>query len=120
MSNKHTQPLPGKPITLRVIFILNALMSILPFIFYFVVTSQNIELGGIDPQWLLYTGVAYALSFIAMIRFILKRNYVGIRAVIFINLLIALPTKAYLGMVVAVISFALTFEKRVKAYFLVA
>ena len=37
-----------KPIPLRVIFILNALMMILPFIFYFVFTAKDIQIGDLD------------------------------------------------------------------------
>ncbi len=110
---------PGTPIPLRIIFILNALMAVLPFIFYAVVTKTNADIDGLNPIWMIYTGIAYIASFAAMVYFILKRNFTGIRAVIVLNLLIALPAKAYIGVVVALISFTLTFNKQVKAYFLV-
>lgn len=110
--------LPKKPIPLRVIFILNALMMILPFIFYFVITSKGVEIGGIDPMFMIYTGIAYMVSFAALVYFILKRNIMGFRVMFILNFLIALPAKAYIGMVVAVISMLLSFfNGKVKAYF---
>lgn len=36
-----------KPILLRIIFILNALMMILPFVFYYVFTTNDISIGGL-------------------------------------------------------------------------
>lgn len=117
--NNTNTALPGKPITLRVIFILNALMAILPFIFYAVITSKDISIGNLDPTWMLYTGAAYILSFVFMVRSILKRNILAIRIIIGLNVLIALPAKAYLGILVALISIVLTFHKKVKAYFMV-
>ena len=116
----QTTTLPGKPITLRVIFILNALMMFLPFVFYYVFTTKGIQIDGLDPMFMIYTGIAYIVSFGAMVASILKRNYMAIRIVIGINVLIALPAKAYLGILVAIISFALTFNRKVKEYFLVA
>jgi len=112
--------LPGKPIPLRIIFILNALMTILPFVFYTVITTKEIEIGGLDPMVMIYTGIAYIVSFAFMIRFIIKRNYNGVRAIIILNSLIAIPAKAWIGIGVAIISFALTFNKKVKAYFLIS
>ena len=118
-----TQPLTSdgqinKPLALRAIFILNALMMILPFIFYFVVTTNGIDLGGLDPQLMIYTGIAYILSFGALVFSILKKNIMLARAIFLINILIALPASAYIGIVVAIISLAISFfSSRVKAYF---
>lgn len=120
MSTTNTDTLlPGKPIPLRVIFILNGIMMFLPFIFYAVITSKNIDVGGLDPVYMIYTGIGYIASFTALVFFILHRNIMGVRLIILLNVLIALPAKAYLGIIVAVVSFGLTFNKRVKSYFLV-
>ena len=116
----NEQQLPGKPIPLRIIFILNALMCILPFVFYLVITKKGIEIGGLDPIGMVYTGLAYIVSFILLVRFILKRNYNGVRVILILNVLIAIPMKAYIGILFALISLGLTFHKKVKEYFLVA
>lgn len=114
-----TQELPKKPIPLRVTFILNALMMILPFVFYTVISRNNIQIANLDPMWMIYTGLAYVASFIVLVSFILKRNFNGFRTLFFINFVIAIPASAYIGMLVAIVSFVLSFNKKIKAYFLV-
>ena len=106
-----------KPIQLRLIFILNALMMFLPFGFYYVFTTKDISIGGLDPIYMVYTGIAYILSFVLLVNFILKRNLLGARIIFFVNLLIALPASAYLGILVAIVSMALSFTSKVKAFF---
>ncbi|MCP4296612.1 MAG: hypothetical protein GY786_13490 [Proteobacteria bacterium] len=106
-----------KPISLRVVFILNALMGILPFVFYVVVTQKGITIGGLDPIWMTYTGAGYIASFIILVTSILKKNLTLFRMMLFLNILIALPAKAYLGIVVAVVSIVLSFNKKIRAYF---
>ena len=107
----------NKPITLRVIFILNALMAILPFIFYYVFTTQDIQVGDLDPMWMIYTGIAYILSFAVLVGSILKKNLLLLRSVIALNFIIALPAKAYLGILVGIISISLSFTSKIKQYF---
>lgn len=117
-SNVSATALPPKPIPLRVIFILNALMMILPFVFYYVITSKEIIIGGLDPSWMIYTGLAYIASFAALVYFILQRNIMGARIMFVINILIALPASAYIGIAVSIISLLLSFfNGKVKAYF---
>lgn len=118
-SPQISQELPKKPIPLRVTFILNALMMVLPFVFYTVITSNNIQIGSLDPMWMIYTGVAYIVSFALLVRFILTRHFSGFRTMFFINFAISIPAGAYIGMVVAIISIALSFNKKIRAYFLV-
>ena len=107
----------NKPIPLRVIFILNAIMMVLPFVFYAVITTKGIEIGGIKPISMVYTGLAYIASFGALVFFILKRNIWAVRAMFVINILIALPTSAYIGIVVAIVSMAVSFHGKVRAWF---
>lgn len=107
-----------KPIPLRVIFILNALMMILPFIFYYVFTTNDIQVGDLDPMYMVYTGLAYIASFAVLVFFILKRNVIGARIIFLLNILIAIPAGAFIGIGVAIISLALSFfNKKVLAYF---
>ena len=87
--------------------------------FYYVFTTKNIQVGDLDPMWMVYTGIAYIISFAGMVSMILKRNYLGIRIIIGLNVLIAIPASAFIGMAIAAVSFGLTFNKKVKAYFLV-
>ena len=109
--------LAKKPIPLRIIFILNALMMFLPFVFYYVFTTKEISIDGLDPMYMVYTGIAYIISFALLVFFILKRNFIGFRIMFFINILIALPAKAYIGILIAIISIAISFTPKVKAYF---
>ena len=113
----QTENLVKKPILLRVIFILNALMVILPFVFYYVFTTKDISIDGLNPMYMLYTGIAYIVSFALLVNFILKRNLMGARVMFIINFLIALPAKAYIGFLVAIISMGLSFTQKVKEYF---
>lgn len=113
----HSENLVKKPVLLRVIFILNALMMVLPFIFYFVFTAKGISVGGLDPIYMVYTGAGYIISFALLVYFILKRNIMGARIMFVINILIALPAKAYIGIGVALISIGLSFSTKVKDYF---
>ncbi len=115
MSNSEN--LVKKPIQLRIIFILNALMMILPFVFYFVITTKDIKIGNLDPMFMIYTGIAYIVSFAILVFFILKRNIMGARAMFIINILIAIPSSAYIGIVVALISMAISFTTPVKDFF---
>lgn len=119
MATNNSTQLPPKPIPLRVVFILNALMMFLPFIFYYVITSKEITIGGLDPQIMIYTGIAYIISFIPLVYFIVKRNVIGFRIMFIVNVIIALPAKAYIGILVAIVSTLISFfNKKVKEYFL--
>ena len=107
-----------KPAVLRVIFILNALMCLLPFGFYYVFTTQEITVGNPDPMWMVYTRIAYILSFIFLVYFMANRKLVGTRTMFLVNIIIAIPAGAYFGIAVAIISLALSFfNKKVQAYF---
>jgi len=106
-----------KPFQLRIIFILNALMMFLPFVFYYVFKAKNISIEGLDPMWMIYTGVAYIASFGVLATSILKRNRTLFRIMFGINVLIALPAGAYIGIGIAVISVLISFNKKVKAFF---
>ncbi len=106
-----------KPIQLRVIFLLNALMMFLPFVFYYVFTTKNISVAGLDPILMVYTGIAYIISFGVLVSFILKKNIMGFRAMFLVNVLIAIPASAYIAIIVAVLSMLISFTSKVKAYF---
>lgn len=107
-----------KPGVLRLIFFLNAFMMFLPFGFYWVFTTQNIQVGTLDPMWMIYTGIAYILSFPILVYFMSKRKIWGVRFMFLINIIIAIPAGAYIGILIAIISLALSFlNKRVLAYF---
>jgi len=106
-----------KPIPLRVIFILNALMMFLPFGFYAFFTSNDISIEGLNPMYMVYTGLGYIASFVILVGSILKKKIGLLRIVLLINILIALPAKAYIGIIVAIISILISFTKKVKTYF---
>ena len=106
-----------KPLPVRAIFILNAIMIPLPLVFFTVVTTRNIDLGGLDPVVMLYTAAAYAVSFAALVYCLRARNGVGVRLVVIANVLIALPAKAYIGIGVAVVSMWLSYRPDARRYF---
>ena len=107
-----------KPIPLRVIFLLNALMMVLPFIFYYVFTTNNITVGNLNPMWMVYTGIAYIISFAVLVYFLSNKKLLGARIMFIINILIAIPASAYIGILVAIISLSLSFfNKKVLYYF---
>ena len=106
-----------KPIQLRIIFMLNALMMVLPFVFYFVFTMKNISIEGLNPMYMIYTGVGYIISFIILVRSILGRKLLLFRIMFGVNVLIAIPASAYIGILFALLSLIISFNKKVKAYF---
>lgn len=115
---QSTSSSTGKPTALRVIFILNMMMMILPFIFYFVFTTRDITVGDLDPIWMVYTGIAYIITFIPLVYFLSRRKSTGARVIFFINILIAIPAGAYIGILVAIVSLSLSFfNQKVKTYF---
>lgn len=116
-TNNPTNSAVKKPIQLRVIFILNALMMVLPFVFYAVFTTQNISIEGLDPMWMVYTSFGYIATFALLVTTILKKKMLLFRLMFIVNILIAFPAGAFIGMLFAVISMALSFNKKVKAYF---
>lgn len=109
---------PKKPIPLRVVFILNLLMCILPFIFYYVFTTKDISIAGLDPIYMVYTGLAYIASFGLLVASILTKKIWLFRGIFLLNILIALPAGAYIGILFAIISIALSFNKKALAYFM--
>lgn len=114
----HSNLKVHKPIPLRVIFLLNALMAILPFVFYWVFTTRNITVGDLDPLWMVYTGIAYILSFTFLVYYLKNRKLFAARTVFVINILIAIPAGAYIGILVAITSLLLSvFNKKILTYF---
>lgn len=106
-----------KPAILRIVFILNAILSILPFVFYYVFTTKNISVGGLSPQIFIYTGIGYIISFALMIATILSKKIALFRSVFIITILISLPSKAYIGIAIASISLLLSMNNKIKMYF---
>ena len=121
MTAAETIPGRNKPITLRVIFILNALKILLTFGFFIAFKYGGFTLHGLEgdtaASLMLYTAFGYVVAFAAMVASILKRNILGLRAAIVIDFLISVPAKAPIGFAIAVISMGLTFTGAVKAYF---
>lgn len=106
----------GKPIQLRIIFILNALMMFLPFVVYYLVENDKIEMD-VEPAHLIYTGIAYIVSFGILVYFILNKNLPAFRSMFFVNLLIAIPVGVDGGIIVAIVSFILVHTTQVKSFF---
>nr|WP_321249678.1 hypothetical protein [uncultured Ruegeria sp.] len=111
----------SKPITLRVIFILNALKILLAFGFFAAFKFYGLQVGElVGPQaanLMLYTMLGYMVTFSCIVASILKRSLIGIRAAIAIDFLVSIPATAVIGFVIAIISMGLTFTASVRAYF---
>ena len=115
---QHSIQTVKKPAALRIIFLLNALMMVLPFGFYYVFVTNNIQIGNLDPIWMVYTGLAYIVSFTILVFFLVNRKIWGARGIFIINILIGIPAGAYIGILVAVISLVLSIINRsVLTYF---
>jgi len=117
MSDAVMESGKDKPIFLRVIFVLSALLIVAATGFYIAIGIMGISIGGAVASTILYTLIGRIVLFGAMIYFILNRNMAGLRACIGLNFLISIPGKAIIGFVVAAICMALTFTPSVKRYF---
>ena len=108
-----------KPAPLRVVFILNLFKIFLAAGLYFYFTANDIVLGTVGPQIILYTMMAYIVFFLGIIIAITKRNLLALRIILFADLLASLPASAFAGILISVISLILVFfNNRIKAYFL--
>jgi|GEM_PF-2124892 len=111
----------SKPLTLRAIFVLNALKILLTLGFFVGFKFFDVSLGGLEgdsaANLMLYTMIGYILTFAAIVYSILNRNLMGIRIAIVVDFLVSIPAKAPIGFAIAVISMALTFTKPVLAFF---
>ena len=68
-------------------------------------------------SYMAYTGIAYIISFIGLVTSILKKRLLPLRLILIVNILIAIPAKALIGIAFAIISLTLTLNKKVKLYF---
>ncbi|MFY2824198.1 hypothetical protein [Ruegeria sp. MALMAid1280] len=111
----------SKPVTLRVIFILNALKILLAFGFFTAFKFYGLQVGElVGPQaanLMLYTMLGYLVTFACIVASILKRSIVGIRAAIAVDFLVSIPATAIIGFIIAIISMVLTFTASARAYF---
>lgn len=116
-------PTPGasKPVTLRMIFILNALKILLAFGFFTAFKFYSLQVGELaGPQaanLMLYTMLGYMVTFACIVASILKRSLIGIRAAISVDFMVSIPATAVIGFIIAIISMGLTFTASVRAFF---
>ena len=107
-----------KPPLLRVIFILNALLVIAGFTFYFIFKDKPDNEMGIVRIHLLYMALIYLTMFIGVMASILKKNIWTMRICLLITLGFSiLLVLAPIGIGVSVISLGLSFTKIVTKYF---
>ncbi|WP_170754802.1 hypothetical protein [Ruegeria lacuscaerulensis] len=110
-----------KPVTLRVIFILNALKILLAFGFFAAFKFYGLQVGElVGPQaasLMLYTMLGYMVTFACIVASIIRRSMVGVRSAIAVDFLVSIPATAVIGCVIAIISMGLTFTTSVGAYF---
>ena len=113
-SEALNQTVINKPVSIRIIFILNALKVLLALGFYVAFKDKAEPI--IDPVVILYTAIGYAVMFAAIVFSILKRSAWGLRIAIIIDFIISIPATAIIGFVISAVSFGLTFRKSAKAY----
>lgn len=106
-----------KPTVLRIIFILNAILMLLPFIFYYIITKNQISIQGIHPIWMIYTGIAYTSLFIGIVISIVKKKLKILRVLLLTIILVSFPAKAIIGMLIGGLSILLSFTRPVQQYF---
>ena len=111
----------NKPLTLRAIFILNALKIALSLGLFVAFKYYGLSVGDLNgangATIILYTTIGYVITFATLVVSILKRNILTARLAIVADIFISLPAKALIGIFVALISIALTLTGAVKAYF---
>ncbi len=105
-----------KPISLRVIVILNLLKIFLAFGIYTVITVKGI-VAGINPDWILYTACGYVATFSIIVFSILKKNIVLFRLIIIADIIISIPAKAIIGISISVVSVIISLNKKIQNYF---
>jgi len=110
-----------KPLTLRVIFILNALKVLLTIGFFAAFKWGGFALHGLAgdsaAQLMLVAAAGYAAAFVLIVSSILNRQIRWIRAAITLDLLISIAAGGPIGYVIAAVSMGLTFSVPVRAYF---
>lgn len=104
-----------KPVTLRIIFILNLLLVIICFVFFGFAQSKG-NVAGVPANHILYTAISYTLLFIGLIISIKKFSLLAVRIIVILIFLVSMPTVALIGMVISLVSFGLTFNRKVRAY----
>ena len=108
----------NKPLPLRVVFILNLFKIFLATGLYYYFSTNNIQLGDVGPQIILYTLFAYIFFFVGIVLMITRRQLTGLKVVIFLDLLASLPASAFAGILISIISLLLLFfNKKIKEYF---
>jgi len=110
-----------KPPLLRAIFILNALKIVLAIGLIIGFQFFDLQVGSVSGPsavtMIFWTMLGYIATFAAIVVSILKRSVTGLRAAIAVDFLISIPSKAFIGMAIAIIGMGLSFTPPVKAYF---
>lgn len=110
-----------RPLTLRAIFILNALKVLLTLGFFAAFKWGGFALHGLAgdsaAQLMLVAAAGYAAAFGLIVASILNRQIGWVRVAISLDLLISIAAGGPIGYVIAAVSMGLTFSVPVKAYF---
>ena len=109
------EPLMKKPTPLRVLFLLNLFLVVVCYVFYGFAQSKG-NVAGVPATSILYTALASTVLFIGVITSIKKFSLGALRIVILLVLAASLPTLAFIGIAISIISFILTFNRKIKAY----
>ena len=107
-----------KPIPLRIVFILNLLKIFLAAGLFYHFSTNDVQLGSVGPQIILYTMFAYIVFFFGIIITITKRNLLALKIIVFLDLLASIPASAFAGLLISTISLLLLFfNGKIKSYF---
>ena len=113
-----THPIANKPpVAAKAMLILYTFQVILAFTFFFIFKAKNLEVGGLTATHVLYTAGAYTILYLGALFSYFKKNIWVLRICFILHFLISLPTRAYIGMLIAVILIFLSFRKAVQTYF---
>lgn len=106
-----------KPTSVKAIPIIIIVRALLALVFYIVFTVQDITVGSVGPQLILYTFLAFCALAVPIFYFYRKRQLVPLRIAILVDLLAALPATAFISIVLSLVAFGLTFTRSARSYF---
>jgi len=106
-----------KPTSVKALPIIIIVKALLALVFFIVFTVQDITVGSVGPQIILYTFLAFCVLAIPIFYFYRKKQLMPLRIAIVVDLLAALPATAFISIVLSLLAFGLTFTRSARSYF---
>ena len=105
-----------KPGSVKAIQILTIFKVFLSLTFYLVFKFKAPENAPIPADYILYTFFGYVVMAAVILYAIAKRNMALLRIGIVLDFVVSIPTRAYIGFVIAAVNLILTFNAKTKGY----